>query len=254
MRSVCKGFEQLRGFKGCCGCIDGSFVKIRAPHLAATHSADYNTYKKFYAIQILAVCTANFMFTFVFTGAPGSRSDSWLLRRTSLWNYWNQYFPAATPDVPYFYLLGDGGFKLREWLVVPFTKKQLFNTADPELLRRRKAFTRDQTSTRVCIEIAFGILKARWLCLRHGLQCTLGHASLTLDACMVLHNVCIARNDIWAYNHVDDRDVDIGFNDPTWLQVDSHAPMAAPPPESGDDRRAKRTRDYLVDTPRANRR
>ena len=58
MFQTCRGFERLRGFKGLCGCIDGSFIRIRAPWQEATDPATWNTYKKFYALQLLAVCNA----------------------------------------------------------------------------------------------------------------------------------------------------------------------------------------------------
>ena len=76
MRDTCQEFERMRGLKGCCGCIDGSFIKIRAPWMQSTWAGDYNTYKKFYAIQLLAVCAANMLFTFVHTGTPGLHSST----------------------------------------------------------------------------------------------------------------------------------------------------------------------------------
>lgn len=65
---ICKGFERVRGFKGCCGCIDGTFIKIRAPWSQDQNPGEYNTYKKYYAIQLLAVCAPNMLFTYVHAG------------------------------------------------------------------------------------------------------------------------------------------------------------------------------------------
>ena len=49
-------FAALRGFKGCLGAIDGTYIRILGPHTKTTNSAEYNNYKKFYGIAVLAVC------------------------------------------------------------------------------------------------------------------------------------------------------------------------------------------------------
>lgn len=258
MMDTCRGFERLRGFKGCCGCIDGSFIKIRAPFKQHMNAGDYNTYKKYYAVQILAVCTANKLFTYVHAGTPGSRADAWILKQTTLWSHTDQYIPKGNYYSEDYYLLGDSGFQLLPWLMMPFSRKQERETPEEDGLRkRRKAFSADQKSTRTCIENAFGILKARWHCLRDGLQCMLNHATPTIWACIVLHNICLSRSDIWSfYDSEADHDDDAGMRKgtPTWLIVDHNVLTPAPKSDNAKYKAGQNVRNRLVDTPRVNHR
>lgn len=255
MRDTCAAFERMRGFKGCCGCIDGTFVKIKAPWTQSNNPGDYNTYKKYYAIQILAVCTASMLFTFVHTGAPGSRADSWILHQTSLWKHWDQFFPKAhdfNGYAPFYYIFGDSGFKLMRWLMIPFTRKQEQAPLDARQKKQRRLYSADQKSTRAVVETAFGVLKGRWRCLHVGLQCVLGHSSTLVQACIVLHNVCIMQADIWQdYNPNDNADPDTGLDEPAWLGVDLSKPPPAVRSVQVEDNQAKQVRDLLAQTRRS---
>ena len=91
--------------------------------------------------------------------AIGSYADMSILRLTSLWKHWDQYFPAASDErrdhasarfySKWFYIFGDNGFKLLTWLMTPFTKKQETAVAsrqtEPQcLLRLPKEHARDR--------------------------------------------------------------------------------------------------------------
>ena len=59
-----KNKDQEHRFTQCVGAIDGTFVKICRPLAYTLDSGqEHNSYKKYYAIQILAVCRANLAFT-----------------------------------------------------------------------------------------------------------------------------------------------------------------------------------------------
>lgn len=262
MLQTCLGFQQMRGLKGCCGCIDGSFIKIPAPYTQHNNPGDFNTYKKYYAIQLLAVCNANKIFTYVHTGTPGSRADAWILRQTNLYKYPNQYFPKARSFNNYtkdYYLLADSGFPLLPWVIKAYSKKQEMDApVEGGLRRRRRLFSADQKSTRACIEHAFGILKKRWPCLHNGLRCPLRHANKTLMACIVLHNICIAEGDVWNdYDKTKDKDPDEGVDKvPDWLVVKKSL-QQVPGPQRGDktqENAGAQVRSRLTDKWRANRR
>lgn len=194
------------------------------------------------------------------TGCPGSRADAWILRQTSLSRFYDQYFPsrdAFNGYAPFYYLLGDSGFKLLPWLMTPFSRKQENDTRKPQATRARyKEYSKDQKSTRACVENAFGVLKARWNCLRDGLQCDLKHTSVTVLACVVLHNICIARGDTWSeFNPVDDADRDRGTRrQPEWLLVDRRAAQPQPADSREQSKVGKLNRELLSRLPRNNRR
>ena len=51
--------------------------------------------------------------------------------------------------------------------------------------------------TRVVIEQTFGVLKGRFACLSYGLRQQPTSAVQTITACVVLHNIGIARGDVY---------------------------------------------------------
>lgn len=154
-------------------------------------------------------------------------------------------------------MLGDGGFQLLPWLMTPFTKKQENDRRKDAVTRtRHKLFSKDQKSTRACIEKAFGVLKGRyWNCLRDGLQCRLNHTSDTVLACVLLHNICIAKGDVWAtYDANFDADDDRGLRAPMWLKVNHHAPQPEHADRNAGGFQGRIVRERLSLMRRANRR
>ena len=164
--AACHAFSQLRGLPNCCGAIDGTFIRIDAPLSQINDPAEYNSYKKFYALQCLAVALPNYIITYLHTGEPGSRADAHVLQRSSLFTRILDFIPKG------FYLLGDGGFGLLAWLIIPFAARH-FRHASDLVKSTRNMFNRAQKSSRVVVEQTFGILKGRWVCLRKGLKCRL---------------------------------------------------------------------------------
>ena len=80
-------------------------------------------------------------------------------------------------------ILGDGGYPLCSCLVKPFN----FTTA---LSRKEKRFHRVLSSSRVSVERAFGLLKARWRCLLTTLDANNENVQDVIICCFILHNFC----------------------------------------------------------------
>mgnify|MGYP002632529817 CR=1 FL=1 len=247
LATTCSEFERLRGFTGCAGCVDGTFIKIDAPHLQAQNPGEFNSYKKFYAIQLLLICTANLMITFMHTGTPGSRTDQWILRRTRLFRNWNQWLPNGL------YLFGDVGFKMYTWLIIKYNKRELRTPVSTREKRQRKLFNDDQCSTRVTIEQCIGVLKGRWKILRRGMTCDLHHTATVVQACVVLHNICIAEGDVWSKPTPPAADLNLGTHEPDWFTFDPNIP--APPPDTdGVSQAARAKREAIMRMQRINHR
>ena len=83
------------------------------------------------------------------------------------------------------YLVGDAAYGANEVLLVPWRGRGLS--------KQRDAFNYFQSSQRIHIERAFGMLVARWGVLWRPMRCTLERATHIVRACMVLNNICTKR-------------------------------------------------------------
>ena len=235
----------LRGFSRCVGAIDGTYIKIMRP---TAYTLDQGTShnsgaKRFHAIQCLAVAAANYTFTYVYCGEPGSRADIHMLRKSRLYQQINWYIPPDSGA----YLLGDAGFRpCLPWLLIPFLASA-YRTINPLRKQMIGRYDAAQCSARVVIEQAFGILKGRWRCLRNGLRVHLPHTTDMVIACMVLHNICILRDDVWSPDDADEaeyNDEDLGLHRPAWLDEDNddahpHGPYPNPEPTNSEREKSK---------------
>lgn len=89
------------------------------------------------------------------------------------------------------YLLGDLAYPLRPWLMPPFSCKLGHVLPPPE-----RHYNKLQAGTRICVERAFGILKARWRLLGGRVRQHDKHdVAKVVTACTVLHNICCDRKE-----------------------------------------------------------
>ncbi|XP_029166221.1 uncharacterized protein LOC114937030 [Nylanderia fulva] len=80
-------------FPHCIGAMDGKHVIIQSPQHSG--SAYYN-YKKSFSIVLLAICDANYVFTYVDIGAYGRQSDSGVFKNSLM----GQKFAQGQMNVP----------------------------------------------------------------------------------------------------------------------------------------------------------
>ncbi|XP_028402149.1 putative nuclease HARBI1 [Dendronephthya gigantea] len=160
----------------------------------------YNCRKKFHALQLQMVCDNNMVLTDVLAGWPGSVHDSRVLRNSSLCATAADKFPHD------YHLLGDGGYPLRRWLMVPFRN-------NGHLPLNQVNFNRVLSSNRQIVERAVSLLKGRWRKLKY-----LDHLAVKLmveiimGAC-VLHNLCLVNDDFDNIYFLDDETDDIDNDD-----------------------------------------
>lgn len=70
------------------------------------------------------------------------------------------------------------------------------------------------------VGIAFVVLKGSCLYLLVTLQWVLSHSKTVVQACVVLHNLCIMQGDIGHdYDPADHAEPDEGLDEPAWLHV-----------------------------------
>nr|CAI5841605.1 unnamed protein product [Callosobruchus analis] len=198
-REIAINFEKYANFPNCIGAVDGKHIRIVKP--INSGSLCYN-YKSFFSIVLLAVCDANFCFTYIDVGAFGKFSDSNVFVNSEFWNKLENdllHIPKERPisgdeemrSFPYV-LVGDEAFKLTPHLMRPYARKNLNH--------KKKIFNYRLTRARRYIECSFGILSNKWRIFHRPLNVSFRLAKKIIKACCVLHNFVCSR-DGYAFHH-----------------------------------------------------
>ena len=127
-----------------------------------------------YALLCMAVCDAQRRFLYYDISQVPTTHDSlaWYMSKLG-----RRIADGDLPD-PYF-INGDSAFSLSPSLVCPST------------LPEHDDFDYHQSSNRMPIECAFGVLVQRWGILWRSLRCRFDRRAQLIGACMRLHNFCI---------------------------------------------------------------
>lgn len=188
-KNIAKGFYERWNLPSCVGAVDGTHIQIRAPEKSGSL---YFNYKKFYSINLTAVCDHKYYFTLVDVGAYGSESDGGVLNRSDLYRvlYEGDGLPQESPlpgteiNVPH-YFVGDEAYRMTNSLIRPFPGKHLGD--------QKRIFNYRLSRGRRCIENAFGILFNRWGVFQKPLRCKPQDADIIVLACLCLHNFMMTR-------------------------------------------------------------
>ena len=196
---VTTGFQAKQWMPNCIGAIDGSHVYIAAPPNTIIAADHRNRYKTF-SILLQAVVDTKCYFNSVNTGPPGSLHDSAHFKSTELYRKVEAgvmggfhddplTWPAALPFPPY--IVADRGYPLLSWCITPFKMGPMgVALTDEEVW-----FNRKHSSTRMCVERGFGILKARFKEIGTKSALKLDFVPTVVHSCCVLHNILLASKD-----------------------------------------------------------
>ncbi|XP_067670188.1 putative nuclease HARBI1 [Haliotis asinina] len=185
---TCKSmFYKIAGFPNVLGCVDGTFIRITAP---SKDEGDYVNRKGFHSLNVQMICDAQFRVTNCVAKWPGSVHDSRIFRDSKI----SLAFENGTYKG---LLLGDSGYPCKSYLMTPY-----LSPAN----RAQERFNRSQTKTRVLIEQTFGILKRRFSCLHSGLRMSPKRACDVIVTSVILHNIGIARQDVFNVHYDDCND------------------------------------------------
>ncbi|KAK6489583.1 putative nuclease HARBI1 [Huso huso] len=133
--------------------------------------------KGFHSVTVQMICDPDCLFTNIEAQWPGSAHDSRMFRESTL----NQQCEQGQYNG---LLLGDNGYACRPFMMTPYL--------NPEPGSQTR-FNTSLCKTSVKIEMAFGILKARFACL-NGLRVSPQRAC-DIAACVVLHNTATIRKE-----------------------------------------------------------
>ena len=183
-RRISADFENLWNFPNCVGAIDGKHVVIRAPNNAGS---EYYNYKGTHSIVLLAICDANYNFTFVDIGDNGCHSDAGVFSNSSFGKAMDNnqlHIPppsqvSSTLKSPYLFV-GDEAFPLKTYMLRPYPGRFLND--------KKRVFNYRLSRARRTIENAFGILAARWGIYRRPIHAQPNKVEALVKATCCLHN------------------------------------------------------------------
>ncbi|XP_010536183.1 PREDICTED: uncharacterized protein LOC104811231 [Tarenaya hassleriana] len=181
LSNIGEEFESLSGIPNIVGSMYTTHVPIIAPKISVSmyfnkRHTERNQ-KTSYSITIQAVVNPKGIFTDLCIGWPGSMTDDQVLEKSLL------YQRASNGGLlKGMWVVGGTGHPLLEWVLVPYTQKNLTWTQD--------AFNQNIREVQRVAKEAFGRLKGRWACLQKRTEVKLQDLPTVLGACCVLHNIC----------------------------------------------------------------
>lgn len=170
-----ENFFAIAGMPGVFGCIDGSLIYIVSP--GGNDAELYRSQKNRFAINVMAICDHNLVFSNVICSWPGSVHDSKVFDNSRVCKLLEEGDYSGC-------LLGDSGYPCRKYLMTPVlaptTQKQhRYNSA--------------HIKTHSVIERAFGVLKHRFPILNM-VRTRLSTTKKIIMASVILHNIARLYN------------------------------------------------------------
>uniref|UniRef100_A0ABD2VV58 DDE Tnp4 domain-containing protein n=1 Tax=Trichogramma kaykai TaxID=54128 RepID=A0ABD2VV58_9HYME len=191
-RRIAQEYEEQLHFPHCIGAIDAKHFEIKKPE----HSGSlFFNYKNFFNISLMAVCDVHRRFTMVNLGDYGSANDAGNFANGDIGSSLENgeiRLPMPEPlqnsnAVCPFYLIGDGGFPLKSYLMKPYLRTN--NMSIPQ-----KIFNYRLSHARQVIECAFGELSKTWEVNMKKLEWKLSNCELIILATLCLHNYKITMD------------------------------------------------------------
>ncbi|KAJ8039051.1 Protein ALP1-like [Holothuria leucospilota] len=168
-------FYEIANFPSVIGAIDGTHVKIIAPH---QYEADYVNRKNFHSINVQVISDARRRITNIVARWPGSTHDSRILRESAVGDAFKR---RAHNGI----LLGDSGYPCKSWILTPY-----LNPQNPAQQRYNNA----QTRTHSTVECTIEIWKRRFRCLYDEIRLQPVKACRVIAATTILHNLAMDMN------------------------------------------------------------
>ena len=180
MEKFADEFQDIHGIPYVVGAVDGSHIPIVAPHL---HAADYYNRKGFHSVLLQGVVSSKCLFWDFDIGWAVSMHDANIWARTKIGKF------CEVGRLSPYALVGDAAYPCRPWMLAPFKGHR------DGLTREEYNWNYVQSSTRMCVERTFGMLKGRWRILLKRIDVHLKNVPDLVSTCLVLHNICIILGD-----------------------------------------------------------
>ena len=182
MEKFAEEFQDIHGIPYVVGAVDGSHIPIVAPRL---HAADYFNRKGFHSILLQGVVSSRCVFWDFDIGWAGSMHDANLWAMSDIGKF------CEDGRLSPYALVGDAAYPCRPWMLAPYKGHK------DGLTKEEYNWNFVQSSTRMCVERAFSMLKGRWRILLKRIDVNLKNVPNLVSTCLVLHNMCIIFGDIF---------------------------------------------------------
>ena len=168
-------FKAIVDFPGILGAIDRCHIPIKPP---VKTQADYINRCGKHTVNLMAVCNADKVFTFIHVGCTGSAHDSRVFRYTDISTRPELFFPSGD-----FHIIGDSAFTLSTHTMIPYRDS---GNITPDKVNYNSKLSK----SRIVIEHSFGLLKGRFRRLKF-IDTQIEHVADIISACCILHNITI---------------------------------------------------------------
>lgn len=192
-------------FEDCIGVIDG--VRIPA-HVPAKDQSRFRNRKGILTQNVLAACTFDLQFIFVYPGWEGSATDSRVLR--AVLDDPDQNFPPI-PEGKYY--LVDTGYVNMDGFIAPFPgiRYHLPEYRGANLLPRNanELFNHRHASLRNAIQKSFDVLKTRFPILKLAPQYAFNtQRDIVIAACVIHNHIRREEKGDWLFKDIEGRYVE----------------------------------------------
>lgn len=200
-RNKIQFFEKC-GMPGVIGAIDCTHIAIIAP---PDEEHNYINRKGYHSKNVQLICDQDLLIFNVNANFPGSCHDSFIWRQSLIKHQLQNDYSNGQRNT---WLLGDSGYPQEPWLMTP-VQGALPHTP-------QKLYNDSHTLGRNCIERVNGVLKGRFRCLlgERKLRYRPQKVGIIVNACCILHNMCVKWRVPVDENLVIDNQDDIEDNNP----------------------------------------
>lgn len=183
--NIAQGFLENADFPNCIGAVDGKHIRMIKP----CHSGSlYFNYKKYFSMNLLAVCDSNYKFIFVDVGCYGKCSDSTIFMRSQIRSDIDEnrlsipqpkHITNNEVALP-FTFIGDEAFPLSNYMQRPY--------AGNYLTPKKRVYNYRLSRARRYIECTFGIMTNKWRIFHRPLNVGIDFGEEIVKTCCILHN------------------------------------------------------------------
>jgi hypothetical protein len=190
MENIKSKFEEIYGLPNCCGVVDTTHVTMCLSS-AEPNCKVWLDHEKNYSMVLQAVVDPDRRFMDIVTGWPGSMKESRILHSSGLFQLCEKGERLSGSTLKLSdgseigeYLIGDAGFPLLPWLLIPYQEK--------DLIEAEAEFNRKHSAARIVAPRTLAKFKDTWRFLQGEMWRPDKHRlPRIIHVCCLLHNIVI---------------------------------------------------------------